>query len=103
MEQPLKHPKDCQNMTDIRTAIDRLDQEVIDRWALRFEYIKAAAQFKTDETAVRAPERFAAMLTQRRQWAQEQGLNPDVIEGLYRNLVTHFIEEELKHWQQHKP
>ncbi len=94
-----KPPAACQDMADIRQAIDSIDQEVIGLWAQRFEYVKAAAKFKTDETAVRAPERFAAMLAQRREWAQEQGLNPDVIEGLYRTLVTHFIDEELKHWQ----
>ncbi|UHG94855.1 isochorismate lyase [Spirosoma oryzicola] len=100
IDQSLKLPEDCQDMADIRQAIDTLDEEVIHLWARRFEYVKAAAKFKTNETAVRAPERFAAMLSQRRQWAKEKGLNPDVIEGLYRDLVTHFIEEEIKHWQQ---
>lgn len=101
MAQPLKQPEDCQDMTDIRQAIDSLDQQVISLWAQRFEYVKTAAKFKTDETAVRAPERFASMLAQRREWAQEKGLNPEVIERLYRTLVTHFIEEEMKHWQRH--
>ncbi len=94
-----KSPAACQDMADIRQAIDSLDQEVIRLWAQRFEYVKAAAKFKTDETAVRAPERFASMLVQRREWAQEKGLNPEVIEELYRTLVTHFIDEEMKHWQ----
>jgi isochorismate pyruvate lyase len=35
-------------------------------------------------------------------WAVEKGLNPEVIEKLYRDLVTHFIEEELKQWKQEK-
>jgi isochorismate pyruvate lyase len=39
------------------------------------------------------------MLEKRRIWAQEEGLNPDVIEKLYRDLVTYFIEEELNYWQ----
>ncbi|MDR6194945.1 isochorismate lyase [Siphonobacter sp. SORGH_AS_0500] len=99
MDHPFKKPEDCQDMVDIRQAIDALDKEVIRLWAQRFEYVKAAAKFKTNETAVRAPERFTAMLVQRRDWAQQQGLNPDIIEGLYRTLVTHFIEEEIKHWQ----
>ncbi|GAB3037924.1 isochorismate lyase [Spirosoma pulveris] len=100
MDQPLKQPADCQDLNDIRNALDTLDQEVISLWARRFEYVKAAAKFKSTPTAVRAPERFAAMLAQRREWAREKGLNPDVIEDLYRTLVTHFIEEELKQWQQ---
>ena len=39
------------------------------------------------------------MLQQRRDWAAEAGLSPDVIEQVYRDLVNHFIAEEMKHWQ----
>jgi isochorismate pyruvate lyase len=39
------------------------------------------------------------MLQQRREWAQESGLNPDVVENLYRDLVNYYIEEELKHYK----
>ncbi|WP_414542589.1 hypothetical protein [Nostoc sp. CCY0012] len=41
------------------------------------------------------------MLQQRRLWAEAAGLNPDVIENLYRDLVSYFIDEELKNWQSH--
>ena len=39
------------------------------------------------------------MLAQRRQWAENAGLEPDVIEQLYRNLVQYFINAELDHWR----
>jgi isochorismate pyruvate lyase len=39
------------------------------------------------------------MLQQRREWAQASGLNPDVIENIYRDLVNYYIEEELKHYK----
>jgi isochorismate pyruvate lyase len=39
------------------------------------------------------------MLQQRREWAQESGLNPDVVENIYRDLVSYYIEEELKHYK----
>jgi isochorismate pyruvate lyase len=35
-------------------------------------------------------------LRSRRLWAEDAGLNPDVIEEMYRLLITHFIEEEMK-------
>lgn len=88
-------------MTETRAEIDCIDREVITELGRRFAYVKAAAKFKTNEASVKASDRFAAMLKQRRKWAAE-GLNPDVIERLYRDLVTHFIEEELKQWQQEK-
>jgi isochorismate pyruvate lyase len=40
------------------------------------------------------------MLQQRRVWAEEEGLDADVIEKMYQDLVNHFIDEEMKHWKQ---
>ena len=96
----MKTPDQCGNMADTRAEIDQLDRQVIALLGQRFEYVKAASKFKTSEATVKAPERFQSMLKQRRTWAKEEGLNPDAIEKMYRDLVTHFIEEEMKHWQQ---
>jgi hypothetical protein len=35
-------------------------------------------------------------MRQRRKWAKSGGLNPDVIEGMYKLLVDNFIKEELE-------
>ncbi|MEP0752784.1 isochorismate lyase [Trichocoleus sp. Lan] len=94
-----KEPKDCLSLEDIRQEIDRIDFQITAAFGKRFEYVKAAAKFKTDETSVKAPERVKSMLQQRRLWAEEQGLNPDVIEKLYQDLVNYFMDEELKNWQ----
>lgn len=96
----MKTPQDCTNMQDIRTEIDHIDQQIIALLGQRFDYVKAAAKFKTDTASVRASERFESMLQQRRIWAETAGLSADVIEKLYRDLVTYFINEELNHWQQ---
>ncbi len=89
----------CRDMTDIRAAIDHLDAQVIELLGQRFDYVKAAAKFKTDAQSVQAPERLQKMLEQRRQWAETAGLEPDVIEQLYRDLVQYFIDAELEHWR----
>jgi isochorismate pyruvate lyase len=86
-------------MQDIRDEIDARDRQIIALLGQRLGYVRAASQFKTSEAAVRAPARFAAMLEQRRIWAVEEGLNPDAIEKMYRDLVNHFIAEEMQHWQ----
>lgn len=97
-----KEPNECSGMEDIRAEIDRLDKSIITLIGKRLQYVQAAAKFKTSELSVRAPERFNAMLQQRRLWAQEQGLSPCAIEKLYRDLVNHFIEEEMKMWHSGK-
>lgn len=95
----MKQPEECSNLQEIRAEIDRIDRQIIAAIGQRFEYVKAASKFKTSETSVKAPERLLSILQERRIWAQEQGLNPDVIEKLYQDLVDYFIAEELKHWQ----
>ncbi len=88
-------------MLEIRAEIDAIDHKVIQLIGQRFEYVKAASKFKTSESSVKAPERFKAMLLQRREWAMKEGLNPDAIEKMYFDLVNHFIEEELRFWKNH--
>ena len=95
----MKKPDQCQNIIDIRAEIDRLDRQLIAILGQRFAYVKAAAGFKTRKSDVKAPERFQAMLQQRRIWAEEEGLNADVVEKLYQDLVNYFIEEEMNQWK----
>ena len=92
-------PEDCTSIEDVRQGIDTLDREIIALIGERSRYVAAAARYKTSESSVRAPERQRAMLAQRRRWAQEEGLSPDVIETIYRNLLEYFIAREKDHWQ----
>ena len=94
----ISSPESCKNIDEIRSAIDAIDLEVIQLIGKRFKYVKAASKFKLNEEAVKAPERFKNMLLQRRNWANIEGLNPDVIEKVYRDLVNYFISEEIKNW-----
>jgi isochorismate pyruvate lyase len=97
----MKKPEECADMGDIREEIDQIDQQIIQLLGQRFGYVKAASKFKTSEMSVKAPERLQSMLQQRRIWASEAGINPEVIEKMYRDLVNYFIEEEMKQWQNH--
>ncbi|MEG4634064.1 isochorismate lyase [Microcoleus sp. AR_TQ3_B6] len=95
----MKKPHECANIQEVREEIDLIDRQVIEALSKRFQYVIAAARFKTSEASVRSFDRVEAMLQQRREWAQESGLNPDVIENIYRDLVNYYIEEELKHYK----
>jgi isochorismate pyruvate lyase len=92
--------EDCKTLQEVRREIDRIDEEIIERIGQRARYVEAAARFKTSEANVAAPERQAAMLAVRRQWAEREGLDPGVIEDVYRRLVAYFIERELGHWRE---
>ena len=95
----MKTPEDCTGMLDIREAIDTLDRQVIDLIGRRAAYVRAVAKFKTGEADVRAPKRQEAMLEERRRWAEEEGLSPEVIENIYRDLISYFVNREIEDWR----
>jgi isochorismate pyruvate lyase len=95
----VKPPEGCENLTEIRSSIDELDREIVALIGRRARYVEAAARFKTSEKSVRAPERQAAMLAERRRWAEDEGLDPDVIEILFQQLVDYFIAREMRGWR----
>lgn len=96
-------PHACRDMLEIRHEIDLIDQHIIRLLGERFRYVKAATPFKHSPDAVRDQARFDSMLQSRREWAAAQQLSPDVIEQLYRDLVTYFINEEMTAWQNATP
>ena len=92
----MKPPEDCESIEDVRREIDALDYEIITLIDRRTRYVESAAQFKTSESSVRAPERQKAMLEQRRQWSEEEGLDPGVVEKICQTFVEYFIQREME-------
>lgn len=88
------------SLQEARAAIDRIDAEVIRLLGNRAGYVRQVVAFKQNVEEIRAPARYAEVLRTRREMAEAAGLNPDVIEQMYRLLVDHFIEEELEMLQQ---
>ena len=93
----LQAPESCTSIDEVRDAIDRLDQVVVAALGRRFEYVQTIVRFKKTTEDVHARERYEAVLAQRRAWALEHKLDPDVIEQLYRDLIAHNIAVELAH------
>jgi len=96
----VRAPEACESIEDLREAIDGLDREILYLLVNRARYVAAAARFKTDQRSVRAPERQRAMLARRRGWAEEEGLDPNFVEALYQNIVSHFVGREMDHWHE---
>ena len=96
----MRTSENCENLLQIRAAIDHIDIQIIELIVQRAAYVKAAAKFKTNDVSVRAPERVQSMLAQRRAWATEKQFNPDVIAEMFQLLVNHFISEEFKEWRE---
>lgn len=92
-----KLPQECTNITEVRNEIDIIDKDIINMLSKRFGYVREVVKYKEKTTSgVEASGRRAAVITSRREWAEEVGINPDVIENIYNTLIDYFITEEKK-------
>lgn len=95
----IRAPQDCRDLSDIRAAIDSIDRDIIDTLALRMRYVEAASAFKPDEDSIPAPERVAAMLPQRRRWAESANLDGDFVHELYHRIIHWYIQQQVIYWR----
>lgn len=84
------------SLAEARAAIDLIDTEVIRLLGNRAGYVRQVVNFKKTVEDARAPARYAEVMRHRRELAEAAGLNPDVIEGMYKLLVDNFIQEEME-------
>lgn len=92
-----KKPSECQNINDVRNEIDNIDNAIITLLSERFNYVKEVVKYKEKTSAsAEASDRKKAVIEKRRQWAEEKGLNPDIIEDIYTRLIQYFVSEEKK-------
>ena len=94
-----KQPSECSSLQDIRDEIDAIDHEITIALGKRLDYVKAASAFKPNAESIPAPERVAAMLPQRRFWAEQAGLEPDFIEHIFSQLIQWFINEQVRFYR----
>lgn len=93
----MKSPDDCRNIDEVREAIDKIDYEIVGLLGKRFGYVKEVVKYKArDVNSIIANERKEAVIKTRRELAENNGLNPDIIENIYRILIDYFIKEELE-------
>lgn len=88
------------SIEDIRNRIDEIDSELVKLIAQRSKCVKAAAAFKIDHSAVRAPDRVQQVINKVRKQANEAGLPEVIIEKVYRSMIGAFIDYELEQHDQ---
>ncbi|MDP3261475.1 MAG: chorismate mutase [Tabrizicola sp.] len=87
--------KDCTSMTEIRAEIDRLDEALVKLFAERAGYIDRAAEIKAEvDLPARIEARVEEVVANVRRHAVAEGLQPDLVEKLWRRLIDWSIARE---------
>lgn len=85
----------CSSLEEVRANIDRVDDEIIKLIAERGGYVAQAAAFKKDENSVKAPARVEQVIEKVRGKAGQYGADPDMVEALYREMISRFVNAEM--------
>ena len=90
-------------LNDIRSDIDNIDSQLIRLLAQRQILVEKVGRLKPkgDKSAVRANDRVAQVIANRRKEALELGLSPDVAESVWRSMIQAFIALEEKVNKEH--
>ena len=86
----------CENLEQARAKIDLIDQALIEMIATRQFYIDQAVRFKRTAEEVQSPERVQQVINKAREQAIQLHTDPDLVEKIYREMIQHFSQRELK-------
>ncbi|RID92632.1 chorismate mutase [Gemmobacter lutimaris] len=93
----MKAPSDCHSMTELRAEIDALDAQIVALFKRRSGYIDRAAELKPAEgLPARIDARVEEVVAKVRARAEAEGLDPALIESLWRQLIDWSIAREEK-------
>ncbi|CAI9121917.1 isochorismate lyase [Brytella acorum] len=98
----IKTPEQATSLNDVRVGIDDIDRRIIEALALRMRYVERASCFKASAADIPAPERVAAMLPERRKWANAAGIDGNFVIELYERIIPWYIARQIDYWGNHR-
>jgi isochorismate pyruvate lyase len=87
--------RECKSIEEVRENIDKLDNQIVKLISERSRFVEQAAKFKKDTEDVKSPKRVDAVIEKVRNVANENNVNPNIIEEVYRTMISCFINHEL--------
>ena len=85
----------CNSLEEVRANIDRIDDEIIKLIAERGTYVAQASAFKKNEESVKDTGRVEKVIAKVKSKAEEYGTDPDMVEALYREMISRFVNMEM--------
>jgi isochorismate pyruvate lyase len=91
--------KKCNSLEEVRSEIDTIDNAIVELIAKRNDYIKQAANFKNSVDEVKSEDRIDFIMQRVRKKAIELGVNPNMIEDLFKRMIDEMVEIEISEFR----
>ena len=92
--------KNCKTLEEVRSEVDKIDEELVKLIAKRSKYVKQAAKFKDSVEEIKSDERIDDVLNHVRHLAATLGISPNLVADIFKILIDKMVEmeiEEFKH------
>jgi len=93
---------ECNTLEEARNEIDKVDEVIVEMIALRNDYIKQIAKFKTSIDEIKSDERIADVVARARTKAIDLDLSPNLINDIFIRLIDEMVETEVAEFRNSK-
>jgi len=80
----------------IRHEIDMIDSDIIELLSKRSNLVSESGKTKSTKDEVRDKDRVEKVITNIKVRAAKTGLDPNIAEKIYRNIISCFIQKKVK-------
>lgn len=94
--------KECSSLEEVRGEVDKIDEQIAELIAQRNSFVKQAAKFKQSAEEVKAEDRIRFVVNRARERGIAKGVNPNLMEEIYRLMIERMVETELAEFQNRK-
>ncbi len=91
--------KQCNSLEEVRSEIDKIDEEIVKLIAKRSKYVKQAARFKESVEEIKSDERIDDVLNHVRHLAATLGISPNLVADIFKILIDKMVEMEIEEFQ----
>lgn len=82
------------DLQKLRLEVDRADKALVEVLAKRFEITKRIGKRKKEQNLPpRDEQREQELIQQRRLWAQEHGIDPNLVAGIFQAVLKKVVQE----------
>jgi len=94
--------KICNSLEEARKEIDIVDEKLVEFVAIRNNYIKQIAHFKTTVEEVKSDERISDVINRVRAKAIDLDLSPNLINDMFIRMIDEMVETEISEFNNTK-
>jgi len=93
----------CDSLDEVRANIDRIDRIIVPLLAERATYVAQASKFKSSPSTVVDTSRVERIILRVRAMAEDSGVDPALIERIYRGMIETYTAFEADAWSHAHP